>query len=103
VVNLADASGNLVASYSYDEFGVALSSSESFPGGWSNPYRDDGRDLARYDSETRLDWMSVRAYDPTQEGAREALTYCLRLPLRAADGKRHGADSPSPRGRGGWG
>ena len=65
VVNLADASGNIVASYTYDEFGAPLSSSESFPGGWTNPYRYDGRDLVRYDSETSLDWMSVRAYDPT--------------------------------------
>lgn len=45
MVNLADASSNIVASYTYDEYGVALSSSESFPGGWSNPYRYDGRDL----------------------------------------------------------
>ena len=65
MVNLADASGNIVASYSYDEFGAPLSGSESFPAGWSNPYRYDGRDDVRYDTETALYWMSVRAYDPT--------------------------------------
>ena len=59
------ASGNIVASYSYDEFGAPLSGSESFPAGWSNPYRYDGRDDVRYDTETALYWMSVRAYDPT--------------------------------------
>jgi RHS repeat-associated protein len=30
-----------------------------------NPYRYDGRDGARYDAETGLYWLSVRAYDPT--------------------------------------
>src|SRR5262249_16854354 len=28
-------------------------------------YRYDGRDRVRYDAETGLYWMSVRAYDPT--------------------------------------
>lgn len=37
VVNLADASGNIYASYSYDEFGVLLTSSESFLGALSSP------------------------------------------------------------------
>ncbi|MEO7019843.1 MAG: RHS repeat-associated core domain-containing protein, partial [Ktedonobacteraceae bacterium] len=64
VVALTDSSGTVVASYSYDAFGALLSSSENF-GGWSNPYRYDGADLVRYDSETGLYWMSVRAYDPT--------------------------------------
>ncbi|MEO7020732.1 MAG: RHS repeat-associated core domain-containing protein [Ktedonobacteraceae bacterium] len=64
VVALTDSSGTVVASYSYDAFGALLSSSENF-GGWSNPYRYDGADLVRYDTETGLYWMSVRAYDPT--------------------------------------
>ncbi|MEO7020730.1 MAG: hypothetical protein ABI234_11315 [Ktedonobacteraceae bacterium] len=51
---LTDSSGTVVASYSYDAFGALLSSSESFPSGWSNPYR--------YDGEMGLYWMSVRAY-----------------------------------------
>jgi RHS repeat-associated protein len=33
--------------------------------GWSNPYRYDGRDGARYDAATGLYWLSVRAYDPS--------------------------------------
>ena len=65
VVALTDASGNVIASYSYDPFGVLLSSSENFPNGWSNPLRYDGRDKVLYDSETGLYWMTVRAYDPT--------------------------------------
>ena len=65
VVALADAAGTVVASYSYDVFGSLTSSNESFPGGWSNPYRYDGTDRVRYDAETGLYWMSVRAYDPT--------------------------------------
>lgn len=35
-MTLADAGGNVVASYSYDEYGIPLSSIESFPGGWTN-------------------------------------------------------------------
>ncbi|HEX8996234.1 MAG TPA: RHS repeat-associated core domain-containing protein [Ktedonobacterales bacterium] len=31
--------------------------------GWTNPYRYDGRDGARYDASTGLYWLSVRAYD----------------------------------------
>ena len=49
VVSLVDASGNSVASYSYDVWGNLTSSSESFPSGangWTNPYRYDGRDGA---------------------------------------------------------
>ncbi len=68
VVALTDSSGNVVASYSYDEFGNLTNSSENFPGatyGWSNPYRYDGAQGVRYDPETGLYWMSVRAYDPT--------------------------------------
>ncbi len=40
--------------------------SDSFGGTttWTNPYRYDGRDGVRYDGETGLYWMSVRAYDP---------------------------------------
>jgi RHS repeat-associated protein len=37
---------------------------KSFANGWSNPYRYDGRDGVRYDLETGLYRMSVRAYDP---------------------------------------
>lgn len=58
-------SGNVVASYTYDEFGNQSTVSESFPGGWTNPYRYDGRDRVRYDAETGDYWMRVRAYDPT--------------------------------------
>ena len=66
VVALVDASGNVVASYSYDAFGPLTSASESFGGTttWTNPYRYDGRDGVRYDGETGLYWMAVRAYDP---------------------------------------
>ena len=65
VVDVTDSSGTVVASYSYDAFGALTSSSENFPNGWSNPFRYDGAQGVRYDSETGLYWMSVRAYDPT--------------------------------------
>jgi RHS repeat-associated protein len=65
VVALTDTSGNVVASYAYDAFGNLTGSNESFPNGWSNPYRYDGAEGVRYDPETNLYWMSVRAYDPT--------------------------------------
>lgn len=64
VVALVDASGNTVAAYSYDVFG-GVTATESLPNGWSNPYRYDGLNRTRYDTETSLYWMSVRAYDPT--------------------------------------
>jgi RHS repeat-associated protein len=64
VVALTDANGNTVASYSYDAFG-GVTATESFANGWTNPYRYDGKDRVRYDTETSLYWMSVRAYDPT--------------------------------------
>ncbi len=66
VVALVDAQGNVAASYAYDAFGQLTSASESFGSGttWTNPYRYDGRDGVRYDGETGLYWMSVRAYDP---------------------------------------
>jgi RHS repeat-associated protein len=62
---LTDSVGTVVASYSYDAFGNLTASSESLPGGWSNPYRYDGAEGVRYDGETGLYWLSVRAYDPT--------------------------------------
>src|SRR5579884_4159506 len=65
VVALVNGSGTVAASYSYDAFGNLLASSGSFANGWVNPYRYDGRDRVRYDAETGLYWMSVRAYDPT--------------------------------------
>jgi RHS repeat-associated protein len=65
VVALVDTSGNVKASYSYDAFGALTSSSETLANGWSNPYRYDGAELVRYDTETNLYWMRVRAYDPT--------------------------------------
>jgi RHS repeat-associated protein len=66
VVALVDATGASVASYAYDAFGQITSASENFGGTttWTNPYRYDGRDGVRYDGETDLSWMSVRAYDP---------------------------------------
>jgi RHS repeat-associated protein len=66
VVALVDAQGNTAASYAYDAFGQLTSASESFGSGttWTNPYRYDGQDGVRYDGETGLYWMSVRAYDP---------------------------------------
>ncbi len=33
--------------------------------GWVNPYRYDGRDGVRSDVASGLDWMRVRAYDPS--------------------------------------
>ncbi|HEX5442153.1 MAG TPA: RHS repeat-associated core domain-containing protein [Ktedonobacterales bacterium] len=61
-----NAYGNVAASYAYDAFGQVTSASENFGGTttWTNPYRSDGRDGVRYDGETGLYWMSVRAYDP---------------------------------------
>lgn len=37
---------------------------EAFTNGWHNPYLYDGQELVRYDAETSLYWLSVRAYDP---------------------------------------
>ncbi len=67
VVNLTDATGTSVASDAYDTWGNLTASSESFAGGtgWINPSRYDGRDGVRSDVASGLDWMSVRAYDPT--------------------------------------
>jgi RHS repeat-associated protein len=65
LVSLVDANGVSVASYSYDSWGNLTASSESFTNGWTNPYRYDGRDGARYDASDGLYWLSVRAYDPS--------------------------------------
>ncbi|MGH2486056.1 MAG: RHS repeat-associated core domain-containing protein, partial [Ktedonobacterales bacterium] len=62
---LTDATGAVVASYTYDAWGVVTSDTEAFSNGWHNPYLYDGRDGARYDGETGLYWLAVRAYDPT--------------------------------------
>jgi uncharacterized protein RhaS with RHS repeats len=64
VTELTDDQGNTVASYTYDDWGGITNSTGSFANGWVNPYRYDGRDRVRYDEETGLYWMSVRAYDP---------------------------------------
>ncbi|MGH2485795.1 MAG: RHS repeat domain-containing protein, partial [Ktedonobacterales bacterium] len=64
-IALTDATGAVVASYTYDAWAVVTSDTESFPNGWHNPYLYDGRDGARYDVETGLYWLAVRAYDPT--------------------------------------
>jgi RHS repeat-associated protein len=65
VVALTDASGTSVAAYGYDAWGAVTVDTEHFGNGWRNPYLYDGRDGARYDAETGLCWLSVRAYDPT--------------------------------------
>jgi RHS repeat-associated protein len=68
VVALVDATGTSKATYKYDEFGVLTTNTETFPNNiynWTNPYRYDGAEQVRFDSETGLYWMSVRAYDPT--------------------------------------
>ena len=60
-----DASGTAVASYAYDTWGAVSSTTEAFANGWHNPYLYDDKDGIRYDQETGLSWMAVRAYDPT--------------------------------------
>ncbi len=65
VVALVDGAGNVAASYGYDVWGALTSVTERFANGWTNPYRYDGYERVRYDAETGLYWMSVRAYDPT--------------------------------------
>lgn len=50
MVALTDASGTVVASYTYDAFG-SITSSENISNGWSNPYRYDGADSVLYDGE----------------------------------------------------
>ena len=86
MVNLTDANGAVVASYSYDAWGNLTSSSESIPNvnGWVNPSRFDGRDHARYDASDGLTWLTTRAYDPTLGRflARDPLG---RVPLYFAD------------------
>ncbi|MGZ3715837.1 MAG: RHS repeat-associated core domain-containing protein, partial [Ktedonobacterales bacterium] len=64
VVALTDAGGTTVATYSYDTFGTPTSW-ESFSSGWHYPFLYDGHHGARYDSETGLYCLSMRAYDPT--------------------------------------
>lgn len=65
VVALTDATGNAVATYAYDEFGEVTVDTEHFSNGWHNPYLYDGAEGVRYDAVTGLNWMSVRAYDPS--------------------------------------
>ncbi|HEY7779855.1 MAG TPA: RHS repeat-associated core domain-containing protein [Ktedonobacterales bacterium] len=65
VVALTDASGTPVAAYGDDAWGAVTVDTEHFANGWRNPYFYDGHDGARYDVETGLYWLSVRAYDPT--------------------------------------
>jgi len=65
VVALVDSNGNAVSSYSNDAFGAVLTDTDNFSNGWRNPYLYDGKDDVRYDAETGLNWMSVRAYDPS--------------------------------------
>ena len=65
VVALVDANGNAVSSYSYDAFGAVLTDTDNFANGWRNPYLYVGAARVRYDAETALYWMSVRAYDPS--------------------------------------
>lgn len=99
-VALVDVNGNAVDAYAYDPFGVVSINTESFANGWHNPYLYDGRDGARYDGETGLYWLSVRAYDPTLGRflARDPLgrkpaaggtgmpyVYCADNPLTCAD------------------
>ncbi|HEY1386954.1 MAG TPA: RHS repeat-associated core domain-containing protein [Ktedonobacterales bacterium] len=61
-----NACGNIAIGYSNDAFGQLTTASENFGGTttWANPYRYDRKDGVRYDGETSLYWMSVRAYDP---------------------------------------
>ena len=60
VVALTDIGGNVVDSYSYDQWGKPLSAQESVPqqlryaGYW-------------YDNETQWYWLTVRSYDPALE------------------------------------
>jgi|GEM_PF-4960928 len=60
VVALTDQGGNVVDSYSYDQWGKPLSAQESVPqqlryaGYW-------------YDNETQWYWLTVRSYDPALE------------------------------------
>jgi RHS repeat-associated protein len=86
VANLTDASGGVVATYTYDTWGTLTASSESIPNanGWTNPYRFDGRDGVRSDAATGLDWLATRAYDPTADRfiSRDPLG---RAPLYLAD------------------
>jgi YD repeat-containing protein len=53
VVAVTDSSGNVVASYTDDAFG-SVTATETFPNGWSTPFRYDGAQGVRYDAETGL-------------------------------------------------
>jgi hypothetical protein len=86
VVNLVDASGNMAASYTYDTWGNVTSASERIPtaaGGWSNPYRYDGRTGVRYDASDGLYWLAVPVHSPATDGA---LTRTKRAGTRTAGG-----------------
>ncbi|MGH2503778.1 MAG: RHS repeat-associated core domain-containing protein [Ktedonobacterales bacterium] len=100
-----------MATYTYDTWGNLTGATETIPNanGWSNPYRFDGRDGARFDAVTGLDWMATRAYDPTTGRfiSRDPLG---RAPLYLADnpyayaGKRATTRSPTliPAGSTAW-
>ncbi len=60
VRKVVDASGNTVATYSYDEFGIETSST----GTLYNPIRYSGANNAYFDSETGLYKMGARYYKP---------------------------------------
>ncbi|HEX6541440.1 MAG TPA: hypothetical protein VF040_06775 [Ktedonobacterales bacterium] len=63
-------------SYSYDAFGQLTSLSETFgcTTTWTYPYRYDGRDGVRFDGESGMYWLSVRAYDPIPRSVDYAYT-----------------------------
>ncbi|RJQ32682.1 MAG: hypothetical protein C4562_02375 [Actinobacteria bacterium] len=60
VTGLADSSGSVVSTYSYDEFGNLTSST----GNVYNPLRYSGANNAYYDSETSMYKMGCRYYMP---------------------------------------
>jgi hypothetical protein len=88
VVNLPDASGTVVASYADAACGMLTSSSETLPNGWTNPYRSNGRDGVRADSEPGRSWMRVRCAPTTRAWAAASAAIRWAVPRPALPSSR---------------
>lgn len=101
IVGITDASGNIVAKYTYDSWGKLISikdasdvdktTDDTFIG-YINPLRYRGY---YYDSETGLYYLNARYYDPevgrfisgdeTLDGGYNLFEYCYNNPINFAD------------------
>ena len=101
IVGITDASGNIVAKYTYDSWGKLISIKDASDVdkttdttfiGYINPLRYRGY---YYDSETGLYYLNARYYDPevnrfisadeTLDGGYNLFEYCFNCPLKFSD------------------